>query len=213
MQTRALMNRLGLTLLFALVLCLPLPAHADDASQRAKAQEMIMLIHTDRMVQQVSANFMKQLSAAGEKLIGPSATPESKTQLADFEKKFSDLIDSQVGWKVMEPQLTDVYAKTFTEQELNGIVAFYKSPAGIALVDKMPTINVAATQLMQSKMAALQPQMKQMYEDFQRSQVAPTPAAAPAPTPSVTPAPTPSATPAPSLGPATPSTPPASKPK
>ena len=195
MQTRALTNRSAL--LLALTLCLPLAAHADDASRRAKAQEMITLIHTDRMVQQVSTNFMKQLSAAGEKLIGPNATPENKTQLTNFEKKFSDMIDSQIGWKVMEPQLTDIYSKTFTEEELTGILAFYKSPPGIALVEKMPAVNGEATQLLQSRMAVLQPQMKQMYEDFQRSQVAPTPAATPAPT----------------LAPATPSAPTVSKPK
>ena len=199
MQTRSLINRLAL--LLALTLCLPLAAHADEASRHAKAQEMITLIHTDRMVQQISVNIMKQLSAAGEKLIGPNATPESKTQLTDFEKKFSDIIDSQVGWKVMEPQLADIYSKAFTEEELNGIVAFYKSPSGIALVEKMPSVNATATQLLQSKMAALQPQMKQMYEEFQRSQTAPTPAPAPA------------ATPAPTLAPAPPPAPPASKPK
>ncbi|HEX9199590.1 MAG TPA: DUF2059 domain-containing protein [Acidobacteriaceae bacterium] len=165
------MNRL--ILLLSLSLLLPFTAHADEASQRAKAKEMVLLLHSDRMVTQISANFMKQLSIAGEKLIGPNATPESKAQLADLEKKFSQMIDDQVGWKVMEPALTDIYAKTFTEDELTTIVAFYKSPAGAALIEKMPTVNTAATQLLQSKMTVMQPQMKQMYEDFQRSQVTP----------------------------------------
>jgi hypothetical protein len=182
------MNRLALLLVIALVF--PIAAHADETSRRAKAKEMVNLLHTDRGVQQISDNFMKQLSIAGEKLIGPSATPESKAQLADLEKKFSQLIDEQVGWKVMEPALTDIYAQTFSEEDLNGIIAFYKSPAGSALIEKMPKVNAAATQLLQSKMSAMQPQMKQIYEDFQRSQLAPakpptlgTPSAPPASTP------------------------------
>ncbi len=190
------MNRLALLLVFAATL--PLTARADDASKRAKAQEMVTLLHTDRMVQQVSANFMKQLSMAGEKLIGPSATPEKKNELTAFEKKFSDMIDAQVGWKVLEPAFVDIYSSTFTDDELSAIVTFYKSPAGVTLVDKMPSVNTQATQLLQTKLAALQPQMKQMYEEFQRSQVAPPPAAEPA-------------RPAPSL--TAPSTPPASTPK
>ena len=163
-------------LFLVLALCLPLAARADDATHRAKAQEMIILLHTDRTVKQISANFMKQLSTAGEKLIGPNATPESKTQLADFEKKFAQMIDGQVGWDVIEPQLVDFYTKAFTEEELDVIVTFYKTPAGAALVEKMPAVNAQATQLLQAKMAAVQPQMKQMYGDFQKSQAAAAPA-------------------------------------
>jgi hypothetical protein len=182
------MNRTALVLVLAL--CLPIAARADEATHLAKAQEMITLLHTDRMVKQVSANFMKQLSTAGEKLIGPNATPEAKDQLAEFEKKFAQMIDAQVGWDVMQPALTDYYTKAFTEEELDVIVTFYKTPAGAALVEKMPAVNTQATQLLQSKMAAVQPQMKQMYEDFQKSQaaVSATPAPAASPTPPTSPA-------------------------
>jgi uncharacterized protein len=167
------MKRTALVLVLAL--CFPLAARADEASHRAKAQQMVILLHTDRMVKQVSANFMKQLSTAGEKVIGPNATDEKKTQLADFEKKFAAMIDAQVGWDVMEPILTDYYQKAFTEEELDVIVTFYKTPAGAALVERMPAVNAQATQLLQTRMAAVQPQMKQMYEDFQKSQMAAAP--------------------------------------
>src|ERR1019366_255298 len=168
------MNRSALVLVLAL--CLPIAARADEASHRAKAQEMIVLLHTDRMVKQVSANFMKQLSTAGEKLIGPNATDDKKAQLADFEKKFAQMIDAQVGWDVIEPLLTDYYTKAFTEEELDVIVTFYKTPAGAALVERMPAVNSQAIQLLQAKMAAVQPQMKQMYGDFQKSLAAAAPA-------------------------------------
>lgn len=181
------MNRIALLLVLAL--SFPIAARADEASHRAKAQEMVILLHTDRMVKQVSANFMKQLSTAGEKLIGPNASDEKKAQLADFEKKFAAMIDAQVGWDVMEPALTDYYQKAFTEEELDVIVTFYKTPAGAALVERMPAVNAQATQLLQSKMAAVQPQMKQMYEDFQKSQVAAPAPAAPAAPPAAVPAP------------------------
>jgi hypothetical protein len=176
------MNRSALILVLAL--CLPIASRADEANHRAKAQEMIVLLHTDRMVKQVSTNFMKQLSTAAEKVIGPNATGEKKAQLADFEKKFAQMIDAQVGWDVLEPALTDYYQRAFTEEELDAIVAFYKTPAGSALVEKMPDVNAQATRLLQSKMAAVQPQMKQMYEDFQKSQAATAaPSASPASTP------------------------------
>ena len=60
-----------LALLLVLVLCLPLTARADDASRRAKAAQLVTLLHTERMVQQNSATIMKQVSDAAEKEIGP----------------------------------------------------------------------------------------------------------------------------------------------
>lgn len=172
------MNRLAL--LLPLVLCLPLPARADDASRHAKAAQLVELLHTDRIVQQVSANVLKQVSDVAESALGASPTPENKAQLAGFEKKVSQLIDSQLGWKQMQPAFIDLYARNFTDAELDAIVAFYKTPAGIALLSKMPEIDAQANQLAQSGMAALQPQMAQLYDDFRKS--LPTPAAASAPT-------------------------------
>jgi hypothetical protein len=177
------MNRSAV--LVALALCLPLTARADDASHRAKAQQMIDVVHTERMVEGVSDNIKKQVSAAAERMIGPNPTPESKARLIDFDKKMDNMVDQQMGWKVMEPAFIDFYTNAFTEEQLDAIVAFYKTPAGIALAENMPKINTQVTQLGQSKMVVLQPELKQLFEDFQKSSAppaaTPAPAANPAP--------------------------------
>jgi hypothetical protein len=103
------------------------------------------------------------------------------------------LIDAQLGWKAIEPSIVDLYAKNFTEQELDAIVAFYKTPAGLALIAKIPWIDSQVQQLAQSRLTILQPQIGQALDDFRKSQAAaPAPAAAPATThaPAVAPAPT-----------------------
>ena len=171
------MNRFAV-LAAAFALCLPLTARADDASMQAKAKEMVTLLHTDRMVSQVSTNIRKQISDAAEKSIGTDPTPENKAKLTDFQKKLSDIIDAQVGWSVMEPAFTEVYAKTFTEEELTAIIAFYKSPAGVAFLEKTPTLNAAITKATQPRLATLQVQLRQALEDFRKSQT-PAPTAAP----------------------------------
>jgi hypothetical protein len=175
------MNRLAL--LLTLFLCLPLAAHADQASRRAKAAQLVALLRTERMVQQNSATIMKQISDAADKVAGPNPTPESKARLTSLEKNISQLIDAQLGWKVMQPGIIDLYATTFTEQELDVIVTFYKTPAGIALLDKMPRINDQVEQLAHSRLVVLQPQIGQAFDDFRKSQAPPPPAASPAAAP------------------------------
>ena len=176
------MKRLSLLLVFAL--CLPLSARADDASHRAKAQELLAVIHAQDMVKRLTDNLMKQVTNAADKEIGPNPTTENSARAADFEKKVSDLVDAQVGWKALEPDYIDLYAKSFTEDQLDAIIAFYKSPAGIAFLTKMPDINAQIPQFTQSKLTALQPQVTPLLVDFRKS-VAPAPAAPAAPAPSL----------------------------
>jgi hypothetical protein len=174
-----------LSQLLLLVLCLPLAARADDVSHRAKAAQMVELLHTERMVEQNTAAILKQVSDVAEQEMGANPTPQNKTQLTAFENKASQLIDAQVGWKTLQPGIVDLYAQTFSEQELDAIIAFYKTPAGVALLDKMPSINDQIVQLAHSKLAILQPQIRQALDDFQKS-LAPAPSAT---TPTASPAP------------------------
>jgi hypothetical protein len=171
------MNRLAL--LLVLTLTFPLAARADEASHRAKAQEMMTLLHTQRMVQGISDNIKKQIVDAAGNVTGPTPSPDQQAKAADFEKQADQLIDTQLGWDIMKTALTDIYTKAFTEEQLDGIIAFYKTPAGIALLENMPTVNSQVQQFGTSHMTTLQPQLKDLFDNFRKS------AAAAAPPPSL----------------------------
>lgn len=165
---RSPMNRSFAVL--ALAVCLPLAARADDATKKAKAQELIGILHSERMITQLTSNLVKQVNDAAEQVTGPSPTAESKARLDEFEKKVSGMFDQQLGWSVMGPQIVNVYATTFTEDELTAIVNFYKSPAGSAFLTKTPEINTQLNQLAQPKLAALQTEVRQAFEEFRKTQ-------------------------------------------
>ncbi|MGD0797507.1 MAG: DUF2059 domain-containing protein [Acidobacteriaceae bacterium] len=189
------MNRF--TALFAFALSFSLTARADDASLHAKAKEMMVLARVDRINNEVLDTLIQQTTAITTQHFGGTLNAEQKAALADFQKKLTAVIEPQIGWKAMEQAYTDLYASTFTEEQLDAIIAFYKSPAGAALLDKMPTINKQANAMMETKIQALEPQVRQMFEEFEKSQLSAPPPAPAAPAPSPKPAP-------PTLGPATP---------
>ncbi len=168
------MNRLAL--LLVLVLPFSLTARADEASHRAKAEEMMTLLKTQDMVQHIAAGITKQVDDAAKSVEGASPNDAAKAKAADFEKQASKLIEGQLSWDSMKPSFVEVYTKNFTEEELDGIIAFYKSPAGAALLGKMPAVNSQVTQFGNSRMSALQPQLKQLFEDFRKSEAAAQPA-------------------------------------
>src|SRR5580692_3512175 len=102
-----LMKRVAL--LLTLVLCLPLTAHADEASRRAKAQEMLTLLHMDRLLDQTMNNMLTQMSAVTKQLGGNNVKPEDQAKIVEFQKKVFLLIQSQMGWKALEPDYVDMY--------------------------------------------------------------------------------------------------------
>lgn len=155
-----------------LTLCLPLAARADDAAQHARAQELINILHSERALSQLSANLEKQAHDAANQIAGANPSAETTARIQDFDKKVAGLVDAQLSWSVLGPEIVNIYAKAFTEDELTGILNFYKSPAGTAFVAKMPDINTQLNQLAQPKLTTLQSQVGQAFADFRTAQTA-----------------------------------------
>ena len=156
-------------------------APAISASHRARAKELVDLLQTEKAVRQNEDNMLGQVKQVKDQLGDKPLTPEQKAKVDVFEKKASDTIEEEVGWKTLEPLFADSYAKVFTEDQLTGIIAFYKSPIGAAFLDKTTALNEQNVQFEKTKMTALTAQLRQLLADLQKD-LTPPAASAPAPT-------------------------------
>lgn len=150
----------------------PLSSRADEASKRAKIQEVFDLLHMDKLTQQLMDAAVAQSKTLTSGMIGTSLDASTQQKLDRFQSKILTLVTSQVGWQAMEPQYVDLYANTFTEAQIDDLLAFYKSPTGQVVIEKMPELTRNCMQLAQQKMIAIQPQLKQLIRDFAK-EVAP----------------------------------------
>ena len=167
-------------------------ARADEASKRAKAEQLFTLLRMDTMMDQLMGGVKRQVQQITESMPGADqATPEQRKQIVDFQQRVMDVVNQKIGWKALEPDFITLYASTYTEEELDGIVAFYKSPIGQKMIDKTPELTTKSTQITQQKMSELQPQLSQMVQDFMKQMAASMGKPAPAQTapPATTPAP------------------------
>lgn len=60
--------------------------------------------------------------------------------------------NSYMGWEVIREQTIKIVADTFTEDELNAIIDFYKSKYGITYADKSSTLSAALAELIGANM-------------------------------------------------------------
>jgi hypothetical protein len=152
----------GLVVMLAVV---PGVARADEASKTAKVKELFALTHIDRSLNQMRSSLQQQVQATAKNAPGTeSMTPDKKKMQQEFVDNSMKVVDDNFGWPVLEPLYVKVYADTYTEAELDGILAFYKSPAGQAMLTKAPELSGGVMQIVHSRMGDFQPKMQALQE-------------------------------------------------
>ncbi len=149
----------------ALALAFSLQAQAAPASQ-ASVEKTLDLMHAEQSVEAiwgpVEANMRQTIAKShGE----TPATPEQQAAEDRVIQRAMDLMHQEMNWGKMKPQYVKMYADTFTQEEIDGLNAFYSSPAGQAYLAKMPLLMQHSMQLMQVQMQTLMPRMMQIMQD------------------------------------------------
>jgi hypothetical protein len=76
------------------------------------------------------------------------------------------MMNAHMSWQVMKPVYVGTYDETFTTEELRPLVAFMKSPAGQAYIDKMPAMVGSIMKRMQQVVADMMPDIQKLNADF-----------------------------------------------
>jgi hypothetical protein len=141
-------------------------AHADESTKASKIEELMKITKvesmTGQMAGQIRAMMMNQFNAA-------RLPEESKAGAAEMMNKVAAQIEERMSWDKLKPEYVKVYADVFGEEEITGIVAFYKTPIGQAMLAKMPLLMSKSMEISQRRMAGLMPEIqRQMQEVMQK---------------------------------------------
>lgn len=74
--------------------------------------------------------------------------------------KLVQVLREELSWDKLRPVYVQIYQETFTQEEIDGLIAFYNSPAGAAFVEKMPVVMQRSMSIMQSRTAPMMEKMK-----------------------------------------------------
>ncbi|WP_419805516.1 DUF2059 domain-containing protein [Terriglobus sp.] len=191
------------SVVLALCLCaLPLSLRADDASKRTKVEEMLTLSKVDSISKQMLANVPDRVKQAASRqmLVQTATSPEQKKITQDYLDQMGTIAQKGASWDTVHPKLVALYMQAFTEPELDGILAFYKTPPGQALIAKTPELSGKTIETLQSTVSAMEPDFKAATLAYQTNMKNATPAAAPGAAPTLGPE-TPATSGSPSLKP------------
>jgi uncharacterized protein len=149
----------------ALILSCVTVVRADEVSKTAKIEEFMQVAQLDRMVKAM-LDQMKNMQAG--QLAQMSAPGEDRERQEAVQRKTMALIAERMSFDKIKPLYVKVYAETFTEEELDGMLSFYKSPAGKAMMEKMPQMMARMMPLMQQWMADMKPDLDKIMAEGQK---------------------------------------------
>ena len=146
----------------------PAPASPGPSSPPSEAsiKQLLEVAQARKLADSVMAqmdNLMQQavVQAVHGRPIPPTVQKEIDQSRAEMLAMMKEVLD----WNKLEPMYTRVYQKTFTQQEIDGMLAFYKTPAGQAVLGKMPAVMQNTMDEMQQLMGPVMQKVQKMQED------------------------------------------------
>ncbi|MEI6323751.1 MAG: DUF2059 domain-containing protein [bacterium] len=155
-----------LTILITLV-CFAFSVNAQDqpsAKNIALAEELVSVMHLEQGVG-FGLGKLKQIQEKTAASLGSS--PESKAMLQKSMDSSMNAASLIMSWDKLKPIYVDAYASTFTTEELQGAIDFYKSPIGQKWVEKQPQASsIIMAKTMELGLAAQKPMMDSLKKSM-----------------------------------------------
>jgi hypothetical protein len=162
-------------LIVAIALMAAVPAFAaEKPASEASIRELLELSDAKNLVDGVYRQMDSMLEDTLRQSLGDKPLNDEQQKLsAEMRAKIVELMQTDMGWDKLEPVYVKLYTDTFSQSDIDGILKFYKTQAGSALLKKMPLLMQNVMQMVTAQMQDLAPKLRSLVEDYtQRIMVA-----------------------------------------
>jgi len=154
-------------LLVAFMACAAIgTAAAAQAPSEASIDRLLTLMNAQGNI----TNMQAAMDRMGQTMLQQSGVPA--TAQASHDRVMA-IVREEMSWEKFKPKIMQVYRDTFTQEEIDGLIAFYESPAGRAYVAKVPVVAAKTMELAQQQMQSLLPKIKAAADEARAQQGAP----------------------------------------
>jgi uncharacterized protein len=141
-------------------------AAADNPPSDASIKQLLEVVQARKLVEAMTGQMDGMMKQAMQQATQGEKVPPRVQQ--DIEKRQAEMMAAAkevLDWNKLEPVYVRVYQKSFTQQEVDGLIAFYKTPAGQALVNKMPVVMQNTVNETQQLMQPLVQRLRKMQQE------------------------------------------------
>jgi uncharacterized protein len=124
----------------ALLSC-PMAYAADTPASEASVKQLLEVAQArklvDTMMSQMDGMMKNAMQAATQ---GQSVSPEVQRIFDKTRADVAAVMKEEFTWEKLEPMYLRIYEESLNQTEVEGMITFYKTQAGRAVINKMPMI-------------------------------------------------------------------------
>lgn len=142
-------------------------ANAQEKPRRAMAEELLNVMNMRESIEKSFAMVKQMMPAQMAQMEQATGQTNMLANASSQMGNMMDMMAQELSWDNLKDGYIALYADTFTEEEMKGIIAFYKSPAGQAFVAKQPELMKRSMELSQKMMMRLMPKIQAMCKELE----------------------------------------------
>lgn len=124
-------------------------------------ETLLTLTKTEALIESVYGNVEQAMRQGMARAVaGKSLSAEQQRYLEATPQRFVTIMREELSWENLKPMYIEIYRDSFTQEEIDGLIAFYQSPVGMAFVNKMPIVMQKSMTSMQARMQPIMEKMK-----------------------------------------------------
>jgi hypothetical protein len=139
---------------------------ADNPPSDASIKQLLEVVEMRKLPEAMTAQLDGAMKQAVQQATQGEQVPASIQR--DIDKRQAQMIvatKETLDWNKLEPVYVRVYQRSLNQQEVDGLIAFYKTPSGQAVLKKMPIIMQNAVNETQQLMQPLVQQLRTMQQE------------------------------------------------
>jgi hypothetical protein len=150
----------------------PVTACAAQASD-GSIKQLLAVTKAEKLIENMRAQVDSVMNKSIQQALnGQTPTTRQQQVISKMKNKMTALVQGELSWEKLEPMSLRLYKESFTEEEVSGMLAFYKTPAGQAVIQKMPVLMQKTMFEMQKMASGLVPKMQGIEQEFRAEMAA-----------------------------------------
>ena len=144
-------------------LALSTDCYSDEAARKALAEELMGVMKVQESMEK-SLEAMKQMIPMQIQQQGMTST--DVVQQEKMMTGMMQIMSEEINYDKIRDDIAAVYADVFTEEELTGISAFYRTSAGQKFIEKQPELMMRSMQISQKRLSSALPIIMKRIEEM-----------------------------------------------
>ncbi len=141
-------------------------AMATPASD-GSIKQLLAVTQAQKLGDGIRAQFDSLMSNSFQQALkGKVPTAKQQQAIENMKSRMLATLQGEFAWEKLEPVYLRLYRASFTEEEIVGMLSFYKTPAGQAVITKMPLLTQNTMIEIQKLLSGITPQIQKIQEDF-----------------------------------------------